>query len=211
MVVAIDDSRSMAENHCGTMALEALTLISRALSRLEVGDLSVVGFGARGHVRTLLPLGQSFTDAAGPDLVGSFSFAQENTITDTPVVELLDTLEAQLESARQDLRGGGEQLQQLVLIVADGHFHEKESLRLRLRQLQERRGLLVVFIALDSAKQSLLQMQSVSFATGKPVFTKYLDTFPFPYYALVQDITSLPRTLADLLRQWFETVASSAE
>lgn len=211
VVVAIDDSRSMAENCCGVMALEALTLISRALSRLEVGDLSVVGFGAQGHVRTLLPLGAPFADSAGPGLVGAFTFAQENTITDTPVVELLDTLEAQLEAARQGLRGGGETLQQLVLVVADGHFHEKESLRLRLRQLSERRGLLVVFIALDNSAQSLLQMQSVSFSSGKPVFTKYLDTFPFPYYALVQDITSLPRTLADLLRQWFETVASSAE
>ena len=33
------------------------------------------------------------------------------------------------------------------------------------------------------------------------VVTSYLDTFPFPYYILLRDIESLPRTLANLLRQ----------
>ena len=205
--MAIDDSRSMAENRCGVMALEALTLISRALARLEVGELGVVAFGAAGAVRTLLPLGAPFSDAAGPGLMSAFSFAQENTIADAPVAELLDVLGAQLEEARERLRGGGEQLQQLVLIVADGHFHEKEALRLRLRKLAERRGLLVAFIALDNPGASLLDMQSVSFAGGRPVLTRYLDAFPFPYYVLVQDIAALPATLADLLRQWFDLAA----
>jgi hypothetical protein len=55
---------------------------------------------------------------------------------------------------------------------------------------------------------SLLDMQSVSFVNGKPVFRKYMDDFPFPYYVLVRDIGALPRTLADMLRQWFEMSAS---
>ena len=48
------------------------------------------------------------------------------------------------------------------------------------------------------------RMQAVSFVNGKPVFQRYLDTFPFPHYVVVKDIAALPRTLADLLRQWFE-------
>ena len=36
---------------------------------------------------------------------------------------------------------------------------------------------------------------------------RYLDGFPFPFYILLRDIASLPRTLADLLRQWFELSA----
>lgn len=32
-------------------------------------------------------------------------------------------------------------------------------------------------------------------------FTKYLDSFPFPYYIVLKNIEALPRTLADLLRQ----------
>ncbi len=56
---------------------------------------------------------------------------------------------------------------------------------------------------------SLLDMQTVSFVGGKPVFRKYMDDFPFPYYVLLRDIGALPRTLADMLRQWFEMSASS--
>ena len=49
----------------------------------------------------------------------------------------------------------------------------------------------------------------VSFNGGAPVFSKYIDTFPFPFYIVLQDIASLPRTLADLLRQWFELTAAN--
>ena len=196
----------MAENHCGALALEALTCIARALTRLEVGELGVVAFGG-GAVRTLHPLGAPLSDAAGPGLVSAFSFAGEHTVADSPFGELLDSLEAQLGAARDSSSAAGapESLQQLVLVIADGHFHEKESLRLRLRAL-ERRGLLIAFIALDPGG-SLLGMQSVSFAGGKPVFSSYLDSVPFPFFTLVQDVAALPRTLCDLLRQWFESTA----
>lgn len=201
-MLALDDSRSMAENHCGALALEALTCIARALTRLEVGELGVIAFGG-GAVRTLHPLGAPLSDAAGPALLSAFSFAGEHTVADSPFGDLLDSLDAQLGAAREAApSGGGETLQQLVLVIADGHFHEKESLRLRLRAL-ERRGLLVAFIALDPGG-SLLGMQSVSFAAGRPVFSAYLDSFPFPFFTLVQEVATLPRTLCDLLRQWFE-------
>ena len=211
VIIALDDSRSMAENHCGALALEALTCIARALSRLEVGQLGVVAFGgAQGGVRTLHPLGAPLTDAAGPGLVGAFDFSGEHTVESAPVGELLDALDAQLTVAAADDAGagGGGALQQLVLVIADGHFHEKESLRLRLRRL-ERRGLLVAFIALDPGG-SLLGMQSVSFAGGRPVFSSYLDSFPFPFYTVVSEAPTLPRTLCDLLRQWLASVSGGA-
>lgn len=74
------------------------------------------------------------------------------------------------------------------------------------RELCSKRGVCLAFIALDSprAGQSLADMQTVSFAGGKPVLSRYLDAFPFPYYILLRDIAALPRTLADLLRQWFQ-------
>ena len=99
------------------------------------------------------------------------------------------------------------QLQQLCLIIADGMFHEKEALRRQMREMGSRRGLLVAFIVLDNPETSVLDMQSVTFASGKPVFQKYMDTFPFPYYTLVQDINRLPSVISDLLRQWFEITA----
>lgn len=43
--------------------------------------------------------------------------------------------------------------------------------------------------------------QEASFQCGNVKFTKYMDSFPFPFYVLLKDIEALPRTLADLLRQ----------
>jgi len=76
-----------------------------------------------------------------------------------------------------------------------------------LQEASGRKGVLLAFIALDNPSNSLLDMQTVSFVGGKPVFNKYLDTFPFPYYIVLRDIAALPRTLADLLRQWIQLSA----
>ena len=141
-------------------------------------------------------------------MVSAFSFARDNTLADAPMAELLEYLDATLEAARERLRGGGEKLQQLCLVVADGRFHEKEALRRRMREMAAKPGVLVAFIVLDNPKSSVLDMQSVAFENGKPVFAKYLDSFPFPYYALVQDVNRLPGVVSDLLRQWFEITAS---
>ena len=113
------------------------------------------------------------------------------------------------------------------------------------------------YFAAPAPALPLLCMQTVSFVGGKPVFARYMDSFPFPYYIVLRDTgacvydwcsmhrsrsgpcasgvlgwmagttrlgasirpiktsppisalplrlaAALPRTLADLLRQWFE-------
>ena len=56
---------------------------------------------------------------------------QDNTLADRPMVELLTMLMHMLDMARHSAQcgGGSPALHQLVLILADGRFHEKESLR----------------------------------------------------------------------------------
>ena len=71
-------------------------------------------------------------------------------------------------------------------------------------QASAQQGVLIVFIALDNPSASLLDMKSVDFGSGRPVFRQYLDTFPFPFYLVLRDIAALPATLADLLRQFFQ-------
>lgn len=73
-----------------------------------------------------------------------------------------------------------------------------------LQEASSRKGVLLAFIALDNPTNSLMDMQTVGFVGGKPVFNKYLDTFPFPYYIVLQNVAALPRTLADLLQQWIQ-------
>lgn len=57
----MDDSKSMGENGCGTFALEALTLICRAMARLEVGELGVVRFGGGAGIMPLQVQDMPFT------------------------------------------------------------------------------------------------------------------------------------------------------
>ena len=81
---------------------------------------------------------------------------------------------------------------------------------LLLQEASAKKGVLLAFIALDNPANSLLDMQSVSFFAGQPVFTRYMDTFPFPFYIVLRDIAALPRTLADLLRQWVQLSTAEA-
>jgi len=221
VVVAVDDSKSMAATACGGFAAEAVALICRAMARLEVGDLGVVSFGGTGGVTSLHSLGKPFTGVDGASVMAGLRFDQDNTIADKPMTEVIASLDILLEDARNSqssssYRGGGggygssSSLHQLVLIVADGRFHEKEALQRAVRAAADKPGVLYAFIVLDNPSNSLLDMQTVSFEGGKPVFTKYMDSFPFPFYIVLRDIAALPRTLADLLRQWFE-ISSHAQ
>ncbi|CAI5952805.1 unnamed protein product [Closterium sp. NIES-64] len=186
-------------------ALEAMATICRAMATIEVGEIGVVAFGEPGNVRMLHELDRPFSPEAAVQVISQFSFKQDNTIADEPMVELLRFLSGALDSAAMRYSasagtGGGGHLEQLVLIVADGRFHEKETLRRTVRHAMGK-GQLLAFILLDSPSESILDMQSVSFSDGVPAFSSYLDSFPFPYYILLRDIHALPRTLAGLLRQ----------
>ena len=125
------------------------------------------------------------------------------------MVDVITSIDHLLEGAaarapEPSSASGPSVLNQLVLIIADGRFHEKEALKRAVRDAASRTGVLYAFIVLDSAENSIVDLTSVAFSGGKPVFTKYMDSFPFPFYIVLRDIAALPRTLADLLRQWFE-------
>ncbi len=53
----------MADNHSKELAFESLSLISKAMTYLEVGQLSVISFGEQ--VKVLHPLGEAFTEQSG--------------------------------------------------------------------------------------------------------------------------------------------------
>ena len=151
------------------------------------------------------------SDQVGAHLCSALSFAQDSSVSSKPVAQLLRTLGPLLDrSARSNRAHKDLQLQQLVLVIADGRINEKEEVKRLVRELSQRHGLLVAFIALDNQENSLLEMQSIQFEGGKPVFHQYLDSFPFPYYVLLREVDQLPQTLCDLLKQWFELTAAGA-
>ncbi|XP_021720497.1 midasin-like [Chenopodium quinoa] len=214
VVIVVDDSRSMSENCCGDFAIEALVTVCRALSQLEVGKLAVTSFGKEGNIRLLHDFDQPLTGEAGMKMISSLTFNQENTLREEPMVELLKYLNNMLEQAVANARlpSGQNPLQQLVLIIADGRFHDnKEKVKRFMRDLLQR-NCLVAFIVLDSAQESIVDCKDYIFKNGllqKAV--PYLDSFPFPYYIVLRNIEMLPRTLADLLRQWLELVQQSRD
>lgn len=216
VVIAVDDSRSMSESCCGDVAIEALVTVCRAMSQLEMGNMAVASFGKKGNIRSLHDFDQPFTGEAGKKIISSLTFKQENTIADEPVVDLLKYLNNMLDAAvaKARLPSGQNPLQQLVLIIADGRFHEKEKLKRCVRDFLSRKRM-VAFLVLDSPQESIMDQMEASFVGEgeKRVlkFTKYLDSFPFPYYIVLKNIEALPRTLADLLRQWFELMQYSRE
>ncbi|KDD77118.1 hypothetical protein H632_c15p1 [Helicosporidium sp. ATCC 50920] len=204
VVLAVDNSLSMSDMNCAPFALQALALIAKSMVRLEVGEVGIVGFGGRAGPSFLHSLDRPFTDADGVRVFSQLRFDEDNTVADRPVEDLLAALDGTLADAQMRFAAGMHtSLRQLVLIIADGRFHEKESLRRVLRRVTSQSGVLYAFIVVDNPANSLASTQTVRFVDGKPVFTKYMDSFPFPFYVIVRDTASLPRVLADLLRQWF--------
>ena len=65
-------------------------------------------------------------------MISSFTFKQENTIVDEPMVDLLKYVNNMLDAAVMQARSpsGCNPLEQLVLIIADGRFNEKVLLYL---------------------------------------------------------------------------------
>ena len=206
VLLAVDDSKSMAETSCGAFALESLALICNAMARLEIGDMGVVRFGGSvGSVGPELLHGfeSPFSPSVGGRIVSKMRFDADTTIDDRPIVDLLDFCTGLLGEGRD---GGGGQggVEQLVIVLADGRFHEKEALRKAVMDATSRPGVMYAFVVLGS---SILDMQSVEFdaTTGKPVFKKYIDEFPFPLYVCVGEVRDLPTALGTIVRGWMET------
>ena len=198
VMIAIDDSESMSLNHSGPLACEAMTMIAKALSQLEVGELSILKFGET--IQLVHPFDQPFSDSIGPQIISQFKFDQKGT----NVQQLLDSIIHLLGQARLQSNSQTEHVQ-LVFIISDGRLSNKSGLGKWIREAEQKR-MLIVFIIIDSpnSKDSILQLETVSFAKKQIVRTLYMDDFPFPYYAILHDMNNLPDVLADTLRQWFE-------
>lgn len=225
VLISIDDSRSMAESRCIHLAYQTLALITKALSRLESGDIAIAKFGENVDVLHRLDEGP-FTEQSGTKIISSFRFAQKAT----DVLSLMETSLKFLENAREKkgmTSSSAADLWQLQIIVSDGICQDHEKLQAVLRKAEEQR-VLVVFIILDSLKSghqeirpssealkkgehSILEMKKVDFkmVDGRMELQqrKYLDSFPFEYYVVLRNVETLPEVLAETLKQFFERIS----
>jgi midasin len=220
VLISIDDSRSMAESHSIHLAYQTLALISKALTRLETGDIAIAKFGETVDLLHSFNEGP-FTDQAGTKVMNAFRFQQKAT----DVLSLLETSLRVLESARERQTtnsSSAADLWQMQIIISDGMCQNHDKLRTILRKANEQR-VMVVFIILDSLHAaaepgaagdgyhgSIISMDKAEFKNvdGKMELQlqKYLDSFPFEYYVVLRNVEALPEVLAGILKQFFERI-----
>ncbi|EFA84854.1 type A von Willebrand factor domain-containing protein [Heterostelium album PN500] len=200
VLLAIDDTESMAIYHSGQFALEAMTMISRAMSRLEVGQLGIMRFGE--DVSLVHSFDQPFSDQCGAQIIPQFTFKQGKTDMVTFLSKSIQIMEMnkQMQSS--------EAAAQLMFIVSDGwSLRDPENTKKWLREAKNK-NLFIVFIVIDNPvnNHSILDFESISFNNGKIQRTNYMNEFPFPYYVILRSLENLPQILGDTLRQWFEMI-----
>ncbi|KAF1780308.1 P-loop containing nucleoside triphosphate hydrolase [Phytophthora cactorum] len=198
VMLAIDDSESMADNHAGRLALEALATLCKGMTQLEVGELSVVKFGQ--DLELLHAFDTPFTDDAGSRLIGRFGFQQKKT----NMVQTLDTILQLLETAKQSSAASSSTVEftQIVFLISDGRFDSDG--RVRIRKLIEtalERQQLIVLLIVD---------QERDVREGQGAHGAVSGELPVPVLRAATDVAMLPEILSDSLRQWFEMLQAKS-
>ncbi|XP_055612031.1 midasin [Uranotaenia lowii] len=201
ITIAIDDSKSMDHNNSKDLTLQAISLVSQALTLLESGRLNVMSFGE--SPRILLKHSEQFD---GAKLMSSLNFEQNQS----RIADLLDFIRTfNSEDAASSDNGIFENL---LLIISDGRniFSEGEKKVKNSVKLARLQRIFIVYVIIDNPenKHSIMDIRVPLFTADRNeiVMQSYLDVFPFPYYVIVRDLGQLPLVLSDAMRQWFELV-----
>lgn len=206
IMIAVDDSKSMSESNATELAFHSIALVSKALTQLESGGLSIVRFGE--DVKLVHPFDKPFNQESGANAFQWFDFKQERTD-----IKLLCTRSLKIfENARLSTSAD---LWQLQIIISDGVCEDHQTVQRLVRRAREEKVMLV-FVVIDgiSSNESILDMSQVSYSpdpiTGAMSLKveNYLDTFPFEFYVVVRDINELPEMLSLILRQYFSEVSN---
>ncbi|XP_025832475.1 midasin isoform X2 [Agrilus planipennis] len=207
IVLAIDDSSSMCDNRSKELAFESVSLISKALTLLESGQLSILGFGE--NVEILHKLGDTFSEKNGSNLIQKFTFSQKKTC----IAKLVNFT---TEMMTVNPSTSSAQVARLLIIVSDGRgiFWEGENQVQQAVRRAKLADIFMIFVIIDNPqnKDSILDIRMPIFNEGKLLGIKsYMDSFPFPFYIILKDINSLPDVLSEALRQWFEIVINNSK
>jgi midasin len=204
-MIMIDDSSSMGE--AGPLALSALSTISNALTRLEIGDLCVASFSDK--MRILHPFGSPFSDESGAKIISRFKFSANRTMLSLSLQSVVPVFEAARLASASSSSFSGVALQ-ICFVISDARIDSdnREWLDSIVRSLAEK-NILVVLVIIDrnkDPKDSIFNTRSVIFKGDKVITSSYFDDFPFPYYVSIQDVEVLPDVLSNALKQWFELI-----
>ena len=200
IMLCIDDSESMRDTGAGGLACEALALICQALTTVEAGQLAVLSFAEA--VELLHPFERPFTAESGAHMLSRFTFNHKVTRMET----LLKSVVSTMRLAREQQASSAQEQLQLVIIVSDGRKSPSWGDLAHWIRLAAQEHILLCFVIVDAAEErdSILNVQLTSWKDGQLSMSRWIDSFPFPYYLVLRDLRALPQVLSDALRQWFE-------
>lgn len=206
IMIALDNSRSMSESNCVKLAFDSLCLVSKTLTQLESGGLSIVKFGE--NSKEVHSFDQQFSNDSGSKVFQWFDFQDTKTDVKKLVAESLKIFERGRSITSSDQW-------QLEIIISDGVCEDHETIQRLVRRAREKK-IMLVFVIIDgiTSNESIMDMNQVNYIpdkNGNPQLniTKYLDSFPFEFYVVVHEISELPEMLSLILRQYFSDLASS--
>lgn len=205
IMIAVDDSKSMSESKSVDLAFQSICLVSKALTQLESGDLSIVKFGET--IREVHHFDQQFSTESGAKIFQWFDFQETKTDVKKLVAESIKIFDFARATSNNDLW-------QLEIIISDGVCEDHETIQRLVRRARENK-IMLVFVIVDgiNSNESIMDMSQVKYVSDQTgnmqlKVEKYLDTFPFEFYVVVHDISELPEMLSLILRQYFSELAS---
>ena len=191
-------TRFSSEKDVGYFALEAMTTFAIALSKLEVGEISIAAI--RNGMETLHPFNKPFLPSEGASIISHFGFRFSDT--SSADFGLAKFMRESIDAFGSDSR------HKICFILSDGRFN-KEIVRPFCQESDEA-GMLYVYIILDNEdpKKSIMNYRTSKILRegGKTrvEISGYLEDFPFKNYIIVKNIRELTAVIASILREYFE-------
>lgn len=146
ITIAIDDSKSMHYNNTKELTLQAISLVSQALTLLESGCLSILGFGERPKI--ILNHSEQFD---GSTLVHSLNFEENQS----RIAELLDFVRFASEQNQSASDNGI--FENLLIILSDGRniFSEGEKkVRNSIKSARQQK-IFIIYIIVDNPENKV--------------------------------------------------------
>lgn len=145
ITIAVDDSKSMDHNNSKQLTLQAISLVSQALTLLESGKLCVMSFGEAPKI--LLKYNDQFN---GPKMVKSLNFEQNQS----KIAELLDfsrTLN------QEDPTSDNGFFEHLLIVLSDGRniFSEGEQKVKNAVKMARLQRMFIVYIIIDNPENKV--------------------------------------------------------
>ena len=153
ITIAVDDSKSMDHNNSKNLTLQAISLVSQALTLLESGKLCVMSFGEAPKI--ILKYNDQFN---GPKMVKSLNFDQNQS----KIAELLDFSRTMNQ---EDPSSDNGIFEHLLIVLSDGRniFSEGEQKVKNAVKMARLQRMFIVYIIIDNPDNKVRTCLAMNF------------------------------------------------